>query len=64
MIKIKMMNLVSGKMIMTKMKIRLNIGSREIKWIKLLKFTITWILSQVGKVLSFGSILRGGRGFK
>ena len=40
-------------------KTRLNIGLQEIKWTKLLKFMTTWTsLPEIGKVLSFGSILR------
>ena len=55
-----MMNLMNG-MRKTKMmkKINLNIGLQEIKWIKLLKVhDYLDSLPEIGKVLSFGSILR------
>ena len=52
------MNLKNGTK-KVKMKIRQNIGLPEIKWIKLLKFhDYLESLPEIGKVLSFGSILR------
>ena len=53
------MNLMNGMKKMKKMKIKLNIGLQEIKWIKLLKVhDYLDSLPEIGKVLSFGSILR------
>ena len=44
---------------MKKMKINLNIGLREIKWIKIIQVhDYLDSLPEIGKVLSFGSILR------
>ena len=58
-LKVKMMNLMNGMKKMTQMKINLNIGLLEIKWIKSLKVhDYLDSLPEIGKVLSFGSILR------
>ena len=54
--KLKMMNLKIGEMMMNKMM--KNIGSRKIKLIQLQMFTIILdSLPQIGKVLSFSSII-------
>ena len=55
----KKMRLMSGMMKMKLMKIKLNIGSQGIRWIKILKVhDYLNSLPEIGKVLSFGSILR------